>query len=232
MRCLSAVLQGLRGSSAKPLARRAQTPSSSRSYRNSGPPPVHAAAQGAVHARQPPRRLLPHVELADLPQRVADHVLDEQPPAVLRGVDARAVVLGCAEPGAVEQIAIDVDLAHRLVEQLRLGRQRLLVQRGPAEVLHHQPQARAVARARRRAPRARSWSGRRMGGAPGSRSTPARPCGRSAPAPARPGPRWSCDRGLVDAAHVPLTRSSRRVSTRSESRCASASARAAPAWRS
>ena len=83
-----------------------------------------------MHARQPPRRLLPDVELADLPQHVADHVLDEEPPAVARRVDARAVVLGGAEAGAVEQIAVDVDLAHRVVQELRLGGQRLLVQGG------------------------------------------------------------------------------------------------------
>ena len=148
------------------------------------------------------------------------------------GVDARAVVLGGSEPGAVEQIAIDVDLAQRLIEQLGLGRQRVLVQRGAAEVLQHQPQARAV--------RERDVELlEREAGPVGARAAlqardrhRSRPCGRRGPA--RASARTSVVRAvaLVDVAHVPPTRSSSRVSTRSESRCASASARAAPAWRS
>ena len=167
-----------------------------------------------MHARQPAGRLLPDVELADLPQRVADHVLDEEPAAVARRVDARAVVLGGAEPGAVEQVAVDLDLAQRVVAgSSGFAAQRVLVQRGAAEVLEHQPQARAV----------RELDVElleREAGPVGARAAlQARDRHRRAPPVAERPLQLGAELGgpapwlSLDAAHAPPTRSSRRVST-------------------
>ncbi len=97
-----------------------------------------------VHPREPPRRLLPHGQLADLIELDAGHLLEKQPVPILPRVDDRAVTGGRAEAGGLQDRPVGLDLPPGIVHERRLHPAGPFEHRRAAQVLEHHPQPRAV----------------------------------------------------------------------------------------
>ena len=188
-----------------------------------GPHLVEPAREAGVEPAEPPRHLLPDRELADLPELHARHLLEQQPVAGRRppadgGEAARA------DPRRGEDAAVGLELALRLVQELRLRRARVAEQALPGEVLEDQRPTSAPSSVSD-AQLLERGAGRVAVGPPREARRSRRPPSRSAKqrrsAPDRRRPRVTAD-----------SRSSSEPSTRSESRCSAASSRAAARWRS
>src|SRR5258707_482948 len=93
----------------------------------------------AVQPRQPPGHCAPDSDIADLPEQITRHPFEEQPiPAVLRD---RTEEFRRVKRARREDIAVDLNLAQRVVEKRRLHVPRLLQQ---GHVLENHRHLRAV----------------------------------------------------------------------------------------
>src|SRR5436309_126347 len=106
-----------------------------------------APRETMVKHREPARGLLPDLELPDLPEHVAGHVLDEEPVTIAVGIDRGAVEPWRAELGGSEQCAIRLDLAQGVVQELWLRPPCCAVEGAAAQALEHEAQLRAVGEA-------------------------------------------------------------------------------------
>jgi hypothetical protein len=101
-------------------------------------------SQATVHVCQAARNVAPDLEVADCVEFDAAHLLQQQPIATLFGIRDAPVTNGCSRTGGLKYLAVDGDLAIRMVVEMGSRLAGACQQSFRAQVLEQQGKSSAI----------------------------------------------------------------------------------------